>query len=307
MKQTNASCLLILAFSSFPISCGGQSAESVPVPPSEDPSVDSGPENSVIDEGDIAEADDSSDNASEVPVDSEPKGLCEFGSGETHIRFAAKFYEGSWCDEDHIRTTVIDDAGYRFLAVDAECRYWVKVRSYGDTRTGVLTAGQVEALYKDFRLADWSEYVGEYVAGICDNWVDWVYQYGGDIVSIGSYGMCGGTSNDQSVQWILQVNLPTYELHSAGTPLDGPVRYKLVKVFPGSAGDEDQFRNAPLWPLSTSVAKLAGEMDSKSRVAEDSDAAALRVIADSYRKGEIGESCRKFAPVVDENGVYYKL
>ena len=284
MKRANTAYLLVLALSAFAISCGGESNESKPGTSPSDPNLDSGAQSGKQGE------------------------LCEFGSAETHIRFAVNFYTGSQCSlVEHATTTVVDDAGYEFLAVDAQCRYWAKVSSYGDTRTGMLTPGQVDKLSAGYRLSDWGEYVGEYYFPMCDNWDTWRYEFNGGVVTIINHGMCGDYSTVEPVMWLFHAPLRAYELHSSGTPLDGPVRYKLVNAFGVSDGEEDQFRNAPLWPLSTSAALLAGNMNSKSRVAEDSDAAALRVIADSYRKGEIGESCRKFAPVVDENGVYYKL
>ncbi|MCL2823822.1 MAG: hypothetical protein FWD57_07515, partial [Polyangiaceae bacterium] len=75
------------------------------------------------------------------PGTSDPEPLCIVDSGNSDLRFVAQRFADHWYPSPQPPPPwLLNDNGYSFLAVDGQCQFWVKLGSFGDVRTGTLTA-----------------------------------------------------------------------------------------------------------------------------------------------------------------------
>ncbi|MCL2824977.1 MAG: hypothetical protein FWD57_13395, partial [Polyangiaceae bacterium] len=211
------------------------------------------------------------------PTDlSDPSVLCAPLSGDSGIRFSVQLYFGS----EPPAPMVVNDNGSAFLAIDGQCRYWVKLGRYGHIWVGVLTHEEVVRFTKEFRLAEWGEFTGIYWHDITCTWSDSKYRFGSESVRVSEGGgFCGFDS--ARVRWLEPLAYPTLErLYKDGVPVGGRVRFKLVEFRGGIFGERSPFPQAVDWPLPTPaavVAEMCGtNRKSPSCVLEGGDAALLR-------------------------------
>ncbi|MCL2822832.1 MAG: hypothetical protein FWD57_02470 [Polyangiaceae bacterium] len=247
----------------------------------------------------------STDANSDVPPDPNRK-LCSGNSGTTDIRFAAQTGSVGMASPGN---QVLVENGYDFLAISDQCQYWVLTDKWADVRTGMLSPSQTGKLQEDLRIDNFPDYVGDYTIPLCDG--PWYrFRLGSEMVRIAS--TCFAANTSESVMWLRdKVRDTEKSLHEDGTPIDGPVRFMLI-VYPDWVGsNEFEFRNAPLWPLSTPPSEFAilehETYDQAGHWAVGDDADALRAIAVAFRNKEIGALAAGYAPVLDSEGTQYGL
>jgi hypothetical protein len=246
-------------------------------------------------------------DASVDAVDVSPP-LCD---GSNDIRFyAAAKATGQRFPGSQVRS----ENGDFYIIVDGSCRFW----SYdgGATGGGQLASGQLsdadaEEFAQDFRLADWSKWIGQHDGSSCSDGTDYVFSLSGAGTLRGKQ-WCPPPAE---FSWAYTAFHGTRgRLSKVGAQVvDGAMRFVLVHEAPERVPSSAAYRNAPLWPLvepatvALTEASASAYVDGTARLAVGSEATKLRSLRDAFLAQEIGFIDSDFIGVVDGAADEYRL
>lgn len=186
--------------------------------------------------------------------------------------------------------------------LDGSCHAWLRTGEWGELRTLDLTAADVAALIKALRLAEWKALDSKYCVDVTDLGALGFY-FDGKLITLSGCNVLPSAPFDI---WQL-VREETAALYARAKPITtGRVRY-LLERHPGE--DPNAMRGGSPWPLGN--VEAASALDAQGmpgiRIAEDADAAALRLLRARYVQGEIGEYPLFGVPIVEQDGRRFLL
>lgn len=225
-----------------------------------------------------------------------PRELCSRTSTATDTRFAAQW--GGTGDAP-AGSQITTQNGHDFLAIDAQCRYWVQRHPDQPTHTGTLSATEVEELSEALMLDQWSSLVGDHLLGGCHDGAWGRFRFGA--LEATATGCPPSGPEHRIMELRSEVWAAIERLYPQGQPVEGPVRFLLY--------ERDTSASAfAVWPLETPAAELAVAPEDASSasglLAEGTDAEALRTLAARARAGAFGDNLDGSIPIEEEGRAY---
>ncbi|GEM_PF-2200868 len=205
-----------------------------------------------------------------------------------------------------LETELFREVGFNYLYVRGDCRYWaldqVGRPPWQDTRTGVLTLEQEEALSRSLLYDRWPELEGKYPAG---GYYDagFLMAYDGkhaiwcrcDTEITGPAELSDGTFTTNVESW-------WEELWTQGDPIDGgALRVILTKIERATPVDTCA---QPAWPFAWDPDEIAvpqesssGEWGQSARIDDPVRVDEFRMLRTTYRDGDVPMECNPLLQV----------
>jgi hypothetical protein len=204
---------------------------------------------------------------------------------------------------------MLSENGWHYLLVSGQCEAWVLKDYATPLRHLMLSPEQAKSLARDLRLGEWSSFPPA-MRG-CPDGSTVIFRFAKDRV----HGIPCGLDPDHPVRGMSTALFAQIgNLYAAGAAFEGDVRFILGVDEPSAPRPTDHYRDAPLWPLSTSPESIAlstNDLQSyrrgTSRHASGDEATLLRALRTSWLEGTIGSKLSEFIPIVGADGARFHL